>query len=250
MQPLDVGCFGVFTKSYKTELRRWMLKYPTKEVDRKSFWEILITARNNAYTAETIVTAWRKSGCYPVNRWRGAPTVDRSNTSTPHKSTSHVGASKTIATPLIIKSLATELKRSFRNNQPDLARDLIYEFENLALQKVTRYRDINAKSGTLTELRNGKILPEHSTKLDMRYMGKSRIMDRREVLRQQVNLQARDEKARLKDLKKKERESALEAKEKTKNKRVRIILHVRPKPPVAVSSAAQNPRTGSTSPTS
>lgn len=139
-----------------------------------------------------------------------------------------------IATPYVLKSLAQQAKQSLVDtSQPTVTRNLIHQFENLALEKITKYRDITVKSTTLTSLRNGKNRTLAATKLDMRHLGSSRIMDRREMLRQQNKLKEREEKTRLKELRRLEREKAKEAKERAKQappKRVRIILHVRPRP--------------------
>lgn len=224
MQPLDVGCFGVFTKAYKKELRQWMLREPHRDMTKKDFWEVLVAARNISYTVETIVAAWKSSGCFPVNRWRGAPNADKTPPpSTPKNST----IITSLATPCVLKSLAFQLRKSLK--EPQVARDLAHQFENLALEKVTKYRDINSKSTTLTTLRSGKQLDSSSSK-DLRHLGKSRLMDRREVLAQQTKLREREEQAALKEIRRLEREKAKLERQKPPLKRVRIILHVRPKP--------------------
>jgi FtsZ-interacting cell division protein ZipA len=107
---------------------------------------------------------------------------------------------------------------------------LVQQFENLALEKVTKYRDISVKSTTLSTLRSGRH-SERPTK-DMRHLGASRLLDRREILAQQEKLRQREEKAKQKEINKLAREKAKEERERVKKpppKRVCIILHVKPR---------------------
>jgi hypothetical protein len=57
MQPLDVRCFGVFTKAYKKHLRDWILRVPDRDMTKQDFWEVLVAARSVSYTSKTIIAA-------------------------------------------------------------------------------------------------------------------------------------------------------------------------------------------------
>ena len=67
LQPLDVGCFGLYTKNYNAALDSFHLKNGLwAEVKKPQFWELLKGARKATFTSEMIVAAWKKSGCWPI----------------------------------------------------------------------------------------------------------------------------------------------------------------------------------------
>lgn len=178
MQPLDVGCFGVLAKAYKKHLRAWMLKNPTTRFNKEHFWEVLSQARDNTYTVETIQSAFKASGCWPINPWMSAPLLNK-NTSGSSKTPPKPDATNTftsISTPHKLKTLANQLQKRLTNEEDH---QLLQQFSELSLGKLATYRDIKPAATTLMQLRSGaQIEPK-----DLRYVGKGRLLTRKEVNR-------------------------------------------------------------------
>ena len=96
-------------------------------------------------------------------------------------------------------------------------KDMVYELVDLAMEKVTKYRDIIPQASTLQKLRNGKV---RKTKRGAKHLGEARVLtheyvnqalqkvrnDKAEQLRRQ---QAIEERKRAAEVKKNLREQAL-----------------------------------------
>ena len=67
MQPLDVGCFGLVQKAYQRHLRAWFAANPTAVMTKAIFHGLLTLTRQEVFTAEVILAAWKKSGCWPID---------------------------------------------------------------------------------------------------------------------------------------------------------------------------------------
>jgi len=72
MQPLDIGCFGLLQRSYQKQLRSWFTANPTALMNKAIFHGLLTVTRNEVYTMEVILAAWKKSGCWPIDLDRPA----------------------------------------------------------------------------------------------------------------------------------------------------------------------------------
>lgn len=103
MQPLDVGCFGLVQKAYQRHLRTWFAANPTAIITKAIFYGLLTLTRQEVFSAEVILAAWKKFGCWPINLdyARGF----QAGTNTPPKTTYHA-----IDTPDKMKQMAAEIK--------------------------------------------------------------------------------------------------------------------------------------------
>lgn len=174
LQPLDVGCFGVFSKMYKHYLRQWTYKHPHQRYTKKEFWEVLVPTRDDTFTSQTIIAAFKASGCWPINTYNGAPTAP-----TPRKDR-QVLHSQITSTPGQLKVLAKQLHQKL--NKDNEVKDLFSKFEELSLGSILKWRDINAnpKADTLRQLRSGKSLPSDPNAL--KFISKGRLLKRKEVI--------------------------------------------------------------------
>ena len=67
MQPLDVGCFGLMQRAYQRYLQSWFAANPTGLISKAVFHGLLTLTRQEVFTAEIILAAWKKSGCWPID---------------------------------------------------------------------------------------------------------------------------------------------------------------------------------------
>ena len=67
-QPLDKGCFGPLKVCWKEACQNYMKKYPGKVVSRYSFSKVFSEAWMKAMTIRNIMSGFRVTGVYPVNR--------------------------------------------------------------------------------------------------------------------------------------------------------------------------------------
>lgn len=202
MQPLDVGCFGVLTKAYKKSYRDWTYEHLYEKVHKKEFWEILVPARKETYQVSTILSAWKESGCWPVRRFpntKPPPNANKNHQSTSaetfvdisgdHANTLTTPPPKHLAdcdpipavcagTPHKIRSLAEQLRCAVPLKSDHQVLELLEQFTNLSLEKLTPYRDIQSQAATIKVLRSGK---QVKPSMDMRWLTKGRILDRKHV---------------------------------------------------------------------
>lgn len=213
MQPLDVGCYGVLAKAYKKGLRNWVFKNPKVNITKPHFWELLVVARKITFTSETIQSAWKSSGCWPIDKNRGHVP------STPPPTNIDIEY-KTMPTPAKIKFLGKQAALQARDDAQLGAIDALLEY---SMEKITQYRTIAPEAQTLTKLRNGKIKAE----INLKHLPGGRVMTRRDIQAgQKKSQQARlkDEKA-IEMLLKKQQKAFLEGKPIPQaSKRLRNIM--------------------------
>src|SRR5690606_23749715 len=129
MQPLDVGCFGILTKAYKNGLRKWMFEHAGGATfTKRNFWEVLSPARDLTYTPAARKAAWKSSGGWPSDSWRGAPnaTVEEMP-NTPPRRLAYNGAVSD-ATPYNLQTLSQELHKQLTTVEDQ---ELLHQFTEL-----------------------------------------------------------------------------------------------------------------------
>jgi len=67
LQPLDVGVFGPFARAW-VERCDEIVEDTGEEMPREDFVKEYMQVRSQTFKSTTIITAFRKSGCWPVNR--------------------------------------------------------------------------------------------------------------------------------------------------------------------------------------
>lgn len=67
LQPLDVGVFGPFQRVWSRRCDA-IVEDTGEEMPREDFVKEYMAVRSETFKPTTIVTAFRKSGCWPVNR--------------------------------------------------------------------------------------------------------------------------------------------------------------------------------------
>ncbi|XP_045178261.1 jerky protein homolog-like isoform X2 [Mercenaria mercenaria] len=67
-QPLDVGCFGPLKNAYYSECQTFMRRNPGMQVTRYNIAELAGNAYNKGVTAGNLISSFRKTGIYPLNR--------------------------------------------------------------------------------------------------------------------------------------------------------------------------------------
>lgn len=87
LQPLDVGVFGPFSRAW-TDRCDQIVEDTGEEMSREDFIKEYMDVRSTSFKESTIRTAWRKSGCWPIDQTvfkddDYAPSISTS-TSTPH----------------------------------------------------------------------------------------------------------------------------------------------------------------------
>ena len=65
-QPLDVGVFGPFARSYKTHLES-LTRFSTYNIDKTDFLTLVQKARKEGISSRNIESAWRATGLIPYN---------------------------------------------------------------------------------------------------------------------------------------------------------------------------------------
>ena len=67
-QPLDNGCFGALKTYWKEECHSYMLKNPGRVVTQFQFSELFSHAWSRGMTMSNIISGFKCTGVYPVNR--------------------------------------------------------------------------------------------------------------------------------------------------------------------------------------
>ncbi|XP_053395668.1 jerky protein homolog-like [Mercenaria mercenaria] len=67
-QPLDVGCFGPLKNIYHSECQAYMRRNPGMQINRCNIAEISSKAYNKGVCAENLISAFKKTGVYPLQR--------------------------------------------------------------------------------------------------------------------------------------------------------------------------------------
>ena len=67
LQPLDVGVFGPFSRAW-TDRCDEIVEDTGEEMPREDFVKEYMNVRSASFKATTIQTAWRKSGCWPIDQ--------------------------------------------------------------------------------------------------------------------------------------------------------------------------------------
>lgn len=179
LQPLDVGCFGVLQRTYEKNLSAWLRMNPLSAISKPAFLDILYKTRNEVYTIDCIVGAWKKSRCWPINRVFTIPSVTASNSATstiiPPAVSDNVRAMDTPAHLRALSRVAEDVIRLKLN--PD-EKSSIYQLIDFAGEKITQHRDIAPRAETLKKLRSGKTRKE---KTRSRHIGEARVLTYKHV---------------------------------------------------------------------
>jgi hypothetical protein len=67
LQPLDVGVFGPFQRAWSERCDE-IVEDTGEEMPREDFVKEYMGVRNKTFKSTTIISAFRKSGCWPINR--------------------------------------------------------------------------------------------------------------------------------------------------------------------------------------
>ncbi|XP_074037775.1 uncharacterized protein [Leptinotarsa decemlineata] len=68
LQPLDVSVYGPFKGKYKIASNDWMIAHPGKTITIHNIVELAGKAFQNLFTMNNIVSGFRRTGIYPLNR--------------------------------------------------------------------------------------------------------------------------------------------------------------------------------------
>ncbi|XP_053400532.1 jerky protein homolog-like [Mercenaria mercenaria] len=68
IQPLDVGCFGPLKNIYHSECQAYMRRNPGLQINRCNIAEVSSKAYNKGVCAENLISAFKKTGVYPLQR--------------------------------------------------------------------------------------------------------------------------------------------------------------------------------------
>lgn len=74
-QPLDKGVFGLLKVTWRNICQEYVLKNPGKVVTRMSFLPLFAAAWKRSMTMQNILSAFKVTGIYPVDRTRVLPKV-------------------------------------------------------------------------------------------------------------------------------------------------------------------------------
>ena len=137
LQPLDVGCFTLLQRVYEEHLRQWLTENPFEPIRKVDFLNLLFDTRSEVYTVEIIESAWRTSGCYPVD-------VDRARGAASSSESAESAEVHALATPLLIRKLGREAGQKMVSDLIDNGekRELFHSIIDTATVKLIEYRDI------------------------------------------------------------------------------------------------------------
>src|SRR5690606_13226315 len=133
------------------------------------FWECLVPARKATYTSETIIAAWKASGCWSIKRFQLAPgssKTDTKNKDIPARLAYRIAPSA--FTPHKLRDMAVALKS--KSHDSDDYHCLLDEFTKLSHEKLTQYRDIQPQAATFKALRSR----EQVRPVNLKYLSKGR----------------------------------------------------------------------------
>ena len=68
IQPADVGLFGPLKKSWYKEVRLFTQRNPNKDINKKNFCSVFKATWEEVMSPSVLVSAFRKSGIYPLDR--------------------------------------------------------------------------------------------------------------------------------------------------------------------------------------
>lgn len=182
LQPLDVGCFGLLQTTYEKNLSAWLRLNPLLVISKAAFQEIQQQTRTQVYSIELIQKAWKKSRCWPIDRDftssisdtnAGASATARSAVQSNTSTSMDIGA---LDTPGKLRALSKQAEDIIRRLPADPDdKDSIFELIDLAMEKVTKYRDIMPRADTLSKLRSGKVRRDRKPR-SKRLGGEARVL--------------------------------------------------------------------------
>lgn len=122
------------------------------------------------FTTEICQSACRAAHCWPIAH----------NIDTPLSLSMQVSfaASHVLDTPARFHMLSGQLEDIGRLKLNDMERDAVHEFVNLAVEKVSMYRDITPYAETLKKLHSRKVCKKSKR---CRYFGEARVLTYKHV---------------------------------------------------------------------
>ena len=142
-------------------------------ISKPVFLEILQKTRNEVYSVDCIVLAWRKSNCWPINRTlTEIPVIS---------DTPNVSDIRVLDTPGRLRTLtmnAEEIICTLPVNPEDKV--ALLEILNFTIEKVTEYCNILPWAETLNKLRTGKVCKEKKMR-GKRIAGEARVLSYQHV---------------------------------------------------------------------
>ena len=75
-QPLDKGCFGPLKASWRKVCQQFVVSNPGRVVTRMSFSLLFTEAWKKSMSMQNIISSFRVTGIYPVDRSKLLPAVD------------------------------------------------------------------------------------------------------------------------------------------------------------------------------
>ena len=76
-QPLDNGCFGALKRAWAEECHRYLSENPGRVVTRYQFSELFHCAWRRSMTMTNVISGFRSTGVYPLNRHALMPAVSK-----------------------------------------------------------------------------------------------------------------------------------------------------------------------------
>ena len=216
LQPLDVGCFALLQRAYEEQLREWLHQNPIQPICKVDFLNLLFNARTKVYTQEIIKSAWKNSGCYPVDMdtARGGGGTHGGIVVRPNESES--SGDRALPTPLLIRKLTREAGQKLLASDIDngTKRALFESVVDTATAKLIEYRDIAPRATTLNKLRNGKT--RRTATKSRRQLGTARVLSRQVLNQTLKKLETSEAAKREREKAILDRKAAMEAKKHAK----------------------------------
>jgi hypothetical protein len=113
LQPLDVGVFGPFSRAW-TDHCDEIIDNTGEEMPREDFIKEYMAVQHATFKAPTIQAAWRKSGCWPINR-----TIFNDDDFAPSVSTSTSASHVPASFPVILHDFHDTLQDSVVHSGSD-----------------------------------------------------------------------------------------------------------------------------------
>ena len=170
-----MGCFVLLQGAYERHLSNWLLKNPFSVIRKVDFLELLFNTRTEVYSVDTVKSAWKASGCWPIDLERARKSLTES---VKFKSSESAEIDHALSTPIRVRKLARETQQFILDNTIDNGAK-ITQFQSLVdlvTTKLTAYRDIAPRVETLNKLQNGKTQKNRGPS---RQVGIGRVLSRK-----------------------------------------------------------------------
>lgn len=119
VQPADVGLFGPMKKSWYKSVREFSQRNPNSDINKRNFCSVFKRNWEDVKSPSVLVSAFRKSGIYPLNRNQASGEVLVPSTKPSNEEDSpETGSTQTTATVQAFDALEAALSTPARKKIP------------------------------------------------------------------------------------------------------------------------------------